>query len=138
MRDMGLFRGKRIGNGEWIEGWYFQKQNPYAENGLPIEHCISDLPPFGAGVDPETVGECTYLKDTTGKLIFEGDILSGHFDDEYPDDETRVIVEWNDMGWTIRQTDRPETGYDVLDPYDGLWTVIGNIYDNPELMRGGE
>lgn len=143
MRDMGLFRGMRKDNGEWIEGSLMKVSLIpdtdyyliFGEEFACISGNITSL--IHAAVDPETVGECTYLRDKFGKLIFEGDILSAHFDDKHPENETQVTVEWNDMGWTVRLTDRPDV--DVLDPSDGgLWTVIGNIYDDPELLGGGK
>ena len=74
MREI-LFRAKRVDTGEWVEGFYYQRPNPYAEDGEPITHCITNCPPFAFEVDPATVGQCTGLCDNHGKQIFEGDIL---------------------------------------------------------------
>ena len=130
MREI-LFRGKRIDNGEWIFGYYFQKKNPLSEDGLPVTHCISDITPFGAEVDPETVGQYTGLEDKNGRKIFDGDILEldgedGFFKLEYEDDTARFVM----IG-----------DYFMVD-FDNFWNreveVIGNIYDHPELMGGDE
>lgn len=130
MRDI-LFRGKRMDNGEWIFGYYFQNKNPLSEDGLPVKHCISDIPPFGAKVYPETVGQYTGLEDKNGRKIFDGDILEldgedGFFKLEYKDD-TAMFVMIGD--------------YFMVD-FDNFWNreveVIGNIYDHPELMGGDE
>ena len=70
------FRGKRVDNGKWVYGYYFQKQNPFSVDGLPITHYISNVPPFYYVVDPETVGQYTGMKDGTKweELSYESQI----------------------------------------------------------------
>ena len=104
MRDI-LFRGKRIDNGEWIYGWYYQKQNPLTRDGRPIKHYISDLPPFGAEIDSETVGRYTGLKDKNGKLIFEGDILQ--------------IIGYGEV------IEHCSIGYGIYDSFGGSYGIVG-------------
>ena len=135
MREI-LFRGKRKDNGEWIEGFYFQKKNPFSEYGEPIRHFISDLPPFGAEVVPETVGQYTGLKDNNGKRIFEGDIV-------VLDDEVKKIFDASDgevkYGWGGFYVHEFSTlcSLNTLAAHDGVFrgVVIGNIHDNPELLE---
>lgn len=131
MREI-LFRGKRKDNGEWIEGYYFRQLNPFSVDGSPIKHCISDLPPFGAEIVPETVGQYTGLTDKNGKRIFEGDILDCG--------DRMVCVEWHDRCGTWDSIfikyigDRCSNG---IEPVEWKYraVVIGNIHDNPELLK---
>ncbi|MDO5559406.1 MAG: YopX family protein [Oscillospiraceae bacterium] len=82
----------------------------------------------------DTVGQYTGMKDKHGKKIFEGDILSAHFDESCPEDETRVVVEWNRFSFCTHQSGCDP---DIMEEEDNIfWEVIGNIYDNPELMEG--
>ena len=145
MREI-LFRGKRTDNGEWIEGFYSAEEyNPYIGKieYIPriqiIGKCVS------LGVIPETVGQYTGLTDKNGKKIFEGDIV--RLTDEHNEIEwTAVVVFGNpngeyNWGWQLKAIGEFDGNKDIL-----LWVdmeesgayceVIGNIYDNPELMEG--
>lgn len=133
MREI-LFRGKRMDNGEWIFGYYFQKKNLFSEEGLPVIHGISDEPPFGAKVDQETVGQYTGLEDKNGKRIFEGDIVEGL--DYTAEDGGYGIIGFEEGAFDVSNNDICGTFYENYWGKD--FEVIGNVYDNPELMGGAE
>ena len=85
-------------------------------------------------VIPKTVCWCTGASDKNGKLIFENDILSGHIDDEFPEDETRKRVVWHENGWCTNEPGCDD--YEALDDFDSEnFEVIGNMIDNPELLE---
>lgn len=120
-----MFRGKSISENKWVYG------------NLISEKCIS----FSMGastVDPETIGMYTGLIDKNGTRVFDGDILGGYLDAEHPDNQTIVVVVWNGFGWCTQQ--HPTRGSippDPMEKEDGNnFSVIGNIYDNPELLKG--
>lgn len=123
-----LFRGKEVADGKWIEGFYSAEEyNPYSGE---VEHipriqiigkCVS------LGVIPETVGQFTGLTDKNGRKIFEGDIVDYISSDVIGNPKTGTIIV-EDM-----------TDYDTmiyLNHSDEL-QIIGNIHDNPELLKGG-
>ena len=141
MQDRYLFKAKRKDNGEWVEGFYFCMTHT---DGRHTHHFII---PLGADlslgtpvekiqveVDQSTICQCTGLKDKNGKLIFENDILSGHIDVEFSEDETRKRVVWHENGWCTNEPGCDD--YEELDDFDSEnFEVIGNMIDNPELLE---
>lgn len=135
MREhMGLYRGKRTDNGEWVYGNYVYRPK------LNGEHYIVTYNAAGSNmwcmVDPETVGECTGLRDKNGKLIFEGDIIKIPDDyDEYGMNAGEIYqIYFCCGGFRLKPKRSDARGYWFED--DNTFEVIGNIHDNPELLKG--
>lgn len=117
MREI-LFRGKRLGDGKWVEGDLLRFQNATVIHGY-VEGCrVAD------NVDPATVGQYTGLT-ANGKRIFEGDIIISGY--------TVAKVVFEKCQW--REVDR--LGY-WSELFDDDVEIIGNIHDNPQLLEGGE
>ena len=140
MKDI-LFRGKRLDNGEWVEGGYFKTDNEsyIIKNTDGIAHF--DLCDMAECVIPETVGQYTGLNDKNGKKIFEGDVVL--FEDESPTNyeyhdctEMRCgVIKYGDGQFYI--TNRIAVEMEDLIYYDKVdCEVIGIIHDNPELLEG--
>ena len=81
---------------------------------------------------PETITEYTGLKDKNGTKIFEGDILSAHLDNAYPEDETLLEVIWHNNGWYGKNEPFFEDFDNGCEKY---FEVIGNVHDNLELLQ---
>lgn len=151
MEDRYLFKAK-TGNGYWTIGFLRCKDNKWYINNAGS--------PFAYEVRPDTICQCTGLKDKNGKLIWENDIVDflghkgtvvfecGSFGIAY-----KTPIDWNGIEANIK----PITGCDNRlyvcenDNYISLWEiywnfndeddsvntveVIGNIFDNPELLE---
>ena len=127
MREI-LFRGKDPESGEWHYGYYI-KRNDGDRGALILEDYYLESYEI---VKPETIGQYTGLTDKNGAKIFDGDILEGDLEDRLdPGAKWRSIVVWGTFGWMCkgRQT-LPMDEFDILEG-----EVIGNIYDNPELVK---
>lgn len=142
MREI-LFRGKRMDNGEWIEGHLIQYEDGRAR--ICVSHtdifCYekdrSIIQTVAHEVDPSTVGQYTGLTDKNGKRIFEGDILESHYDDEFPDDVSIEVIKWFNNCWCAQNVEHMD-----YEPYELFEDnalprseIIGNIHDNPELLK---
>lgn len=160
-----LFRGKRIDNGEWVEGdliqlhknaeyWYilpngvsselYEKEPyPFRQNDVMCEVAL-------AKVIPETVGEYTGLTDKNGVKIFEGDIVKATYierrcdsNGEHYNSEFELIEEvvFEHSAFMLK-TDiediamyRP-LGFKLYEKTRiKTIEIIGNIHDNPELLE---
>ena len=134
MEDRYLFKAKRLDNHYWILGFLSaHKTGKYFIR--PI--CGSAL--SSEDVDKNTICQCTGLKDRNGKLIFENDIVA--YWDTYSTEngwaEADCIgkVVWDDETLSFQVTNRLSSeSYEVLDEC----SVIGNIFDNPDLLESEE
>ena len=155
MNDRYLYRAKRTDDGEWVEGYlYGIWERRYILWGM-----TNDVPDM-IEVDTSTICQCTGLRDKNGKLIWENDIVDflghkgkvmyecGSFGIAY-----RECIDWEEIESNICSV----TGCDNAlyacenDNYISLWEiywnfndedysvntvdVIGNIFDNPELLE---
>ena len=153
MNDRYLFRAKRIDNGEWVEGYLVEtRHNTYHDgyriidkDGINYDELDYYEPSFISYViDKTTICQCTGLKDKNGKLIWENDVIAtdcGNARVMYSNDpspyENSFYVDFEVIFENI--TDNENYRHDL-----GYWIkfrgfeVIGNIFDNPELLESEE
>lgn len=141
MREI-LFRGKSLKDSEWTEGYYCR----YGWTGKEKDYIIPDYASalYADEVESNTLGQFTGLTDKNGVKIFEGDIVKGT---AYSGKFVGIIV-WIDEigGFGVRYRKRQEaTAWEnssILKCASKGRTdeftaeIIGNIYDNPELIGG--
>ena len=153
MDDRYLFKAKRIDNGEWVQGSlvYDNRDEMYRiiiEIHYSTGTCITtDNAPR---VDPSTICQCMGKRDKYNHLIFENDLMDGFI---YPylsglDSEHDYFAEvcWCDdiTGFGIcthkyKNSDvrgSADGEVNLIEDFDSSkWEVIGNIFDNPELIE---
>ena len=144
MEDRYIYKAKRTDNGEWVEGNLIQSCD--ATDGwesiiIPVKNSNMFTKHIGHGygnlgfenwyrVNPSTICQCTGLKDKNGKLIWENDILNSG----------NLVVTWRKelasycltkKGWMYQHFFG-----EAIDACD--CEVIGNKFDNPELLESEE
>lgn len=135
MREI-LFRGKRVGNGEWIEGFYAQsgeKKYILIDNDIAVGYLAMKE------VNPDTIGQYTGLTDKNGTKIFEGDIVKREYTlwhgETIKTRETQIgVVSYSnkDCGFCLDKV------CNLRKPWDGdTLEIIGNIHDSPEKLKIG-
>ena len=139
MREI-LFRGKRLDNGEWVEGYYKLCGFQVGTIEEDIYPTITPFNQYGYIVDPKTVGQFTGLTDKNGKRIFEGDI--GRY--KQTDGAKRngkpitcigkVIYNTKTASYAVESKDEAGCKYFDYFPIKDF-EVIGNIHDNKELLE---
>ena len=139
MKDRYLFKTKTC-NGEWVAGFLHCKDDKwYISNKAGS--------PFAYEVRPDTICQCTGLKDKNGKLIWENDIVKDLFSDAcaqikygsyqscFDSTKTEHVGFYVDWSGKCTKRYRKDLGY---------WInmvnaeVIGNIFDTPELLESEE
>lgn len=134
MNNIYICRAKRLDNGEWAYGYYVcaGERCYILSSKLDIAKGYADFERYE--VAPETVGQCTGLKDKDGKPIFEGDIVKDRDSGLFGKVASATAADGFD-GMTGFMVDDVDDG---LQNYNGFWhlvEVIGNIHDNPELLE---
>ena len=130
-----LFRGKRIDTGEWAEGFYCG-----GNERKTLRPCIFVYIPDRQSYDcqdiiPETVGQYTGLKDIHGVKIFEGDIIKQYEKTQFGDPVSDFgLVKWDNKECMLFRTST-RIGKDRLVTSRDIYEVVGNIYDNPDLLE---
>lgn len=149
MEKRHLFKAQRVDNGEWVQGVLLDgeshclvgqeiKFSPYIEHECKI---------VGYEVDRDTICQCTGLKDKNGKLIWENDIVKDLFSDAcaqikygsyqscFDSTKTEHVGFYVDWSGKYTKRYRKDLGYwiHMVDE-----EVIGNIFDNPELLESEE
>lgn len=124
------FRGKRLGDSHWIYGYLAGENyiNNIDEVAIPCEE-----------IAPSTLGEFIGLTDCNGREIYEGDIIT--VKGLYP----RVVL-WDKICWALMPTEYyhdkvfwvmnlQHPGTDWWDEFSDEFEIIGNLHDNPELLK---
>ena len=137
MEDRYLFKAKRLDNGEWVQGYLFG----ILEKRYILWGMTNDIPNM-IEVDPSTICQCTGLKDKNGKLIWENDILRNgnyfvvkwnlscaRFDFALNNSHNIPVGRWEPMIIDWKNSDFKEYRNNID------FEVIGNIFDNPELLE---
>ena len=141
MKDRHLCKARPLGTRkQWVTGFYAV----LGEKTVIIEKEPEKYHDIEAGkiscgnkiveVMPETVCQCTGIKDKNGKLIYENDIMVAYYDEENPEYGTYAMVAWREYGWVT-----VENNSDDPCPLDDFiikhFEMVGNIFDNPELLE---
>ena len=150
-----LFKAKRIDNGEWVEG-YLMDENYINAPFNDYDACGRFDDPIE--IDPDTICQYTGMTDKNGQKIWENDVLRGHGNEKdlskavfggfyVIDVETLEIVD-SVVGWHTEVIETDEIS--KCEPFNlpmpltefyinrSEYEVIGNIFDNPELVGGAE
>lgn len=137
------FRGRSLTNGKWVSGDSIKHTENASENGTDVLTYIGSRVPnarkVGAmkwvPVAPSTAGQFTGLKDRNGKEIYEGDILERYNEAgitmhiDYFGSQFGCVQHWDGV-------DGEGSWYPLDSYFTEEWEVIGNIHDNPELLKG--
>lgn len=129
MEDRYLFKAKRIDNGEWVQSYLYG----ILEKRYILWGMTNDIPNM-IEVDPTTICQCTGLKDKNGKLIWENDIVKDEHGNLY---KAFWQNNYYQFSWICVSSEIFQSGikWDLYVMRSFEIEVIGNIFDNPELLE---
>lgn len=144
MREI-LFRGKRLDNGEWVEGALFQGDDTH-----PTLIISGRNPVLSAVVDPSTVGQYVGFSDSNGKKVYEDDIIRKTYKGiREPNFDADYVLLWADCAvveyayvpaYGEREGEWTSDRFPVFKDFAESGTcalkavVIGNIHENLDLI----
>lgn len=129
MREI-LFRGKLTDGKGWMYGYYSfnPTTNIHWIRTPRTTYWDEDM------IAPSTLGQYTGLKDKNGKRIFEGDVIKRF----WLGAEIIYCVQYDVENAHFIGKAMNKSGFTTFDNYGEMFEVIGNIHDNPEMLKGGE
>ena len=139
MEDRYLFKAKRVDDGEWIVGYIARYGHTRKEKYYIIPSYASDLYCFL--IDKNTICQCTGLKDKNGNLIWENDIVEIGEHEDTVNGLYKVIYCENAHCYALKRSVDFHYNFFTFSDLNGFETsskVIGNIFDNPELLESEE
>lgn len=125
MNDRYLFKAKRVDNGEWVVGGLVRYGFTGKEKYYIVPDYASDL--YAIEIDPNTICQCTGLKDKNSKLIWKNDIV------KINNSKMNALITFRDF--EIICTIPSEKYYKHRLEYDTEYEVVGNIFDDKELLE---
>uniref|UniRef100_UPI0040262D42 YopX family protein n=1 Tax=Lachnospira sp. TaxID=2049031 RepID=UPI0040262D42 len=137
MEDRYLFKAKRVDDGEWVQGCYiYNIDRDCSESLNKFAHRIQPLyaHAYAEPIDPTTICQCTGLNDKNGKLIWENDIVKAKYSDGF---EEITEVAYSKNGYSPYLNEYECEGCCCCCEVTEI-EIIGNIFDNPELLESEE
>lgn len=120
-----LFRGKRVDNGEWVEGM------PCSDLKGGVDSIQSNLGGGIFDIYPESFGQYTGMKDKNSRKIFEGDIIQRAWDC-YP---TVYRVVFDELLAAFIGEVKPYGKFTTFDGDGEYFEIIGNVFENADLLE---
>ena len=132
MKRQIIFRGKSVNTDKWLYGCLLKNEEGKFAVVKPFKVNMDNECSYYE-VDEDTIGQFTGLHDKNGKEIYEGDIVKRKYVDEVHD----YICIWVEEYACFAFKENKEYGeYNYFQKCDECkLRVIGNIYDNPELLN---
>lgn len=156
-----IIKAKMLKTGKWVTGYYYKMaETTHCTTDdcppVPVHHYIlqETMTDWELSnqmlqyeIDPDTICQCVGLKDKNGNVIFEHDVLKGFFYPYECDGECNYygLCNWFDetkafMIYTIKNPESDVRGIshgntELMEEWNhAMWEIIGNEFDNPELL----